>query len=424
MNRFNIRCSMVLAVVCFLFGLAPLARAAVYSDLYNFAGHSTDGISPRGSLIQVGSLLYGMTTMGGPGVGTVFSFNPSTNAEIMLYSFGTTGNNDGALPNGSLLASGSTLYGMTSSGGSNNAGAIFSFNTSNNTEIPLYSFGSNTNDGGGPAASLILIGSTAYGMTTSGGSGNQGTIFSYNLGTHNESVAYSFQRYSNGEDDGAVPYGSLTESGSTLYGLTSQGGSNGITSGGYGVIFAYNTLTQTEAPIYSFVGGNNDGALPRGSLLQSGSILYGTTSEGGAYGGGTLFDFNTQTGIEDLLYSFGANTNDGTDPRGSLTLVGDALYGTTEDGGGSLNDGTIFGYDLSTDTETVLHSFQGTDGANPTGDLLAVGDTLYGLASNGGTHGDGVIFSVAIPEPATITLLLAGGIGLLAHRPRRRNSPL
>jgi uncharacterized repeat protein (TIGR03803 family) len=148
-------------------------------------------------------------------------------------------------------------------------------------------------------------------------------------------------------------------------------------------------------------------------------MFYGTTSQGGANSDGTIFEYNTLTGMETLVYSFGVNSNDGTDPVGSLILVGDTLYGTTENGGGSLNDGTLFAYDLSTDTESVLHAFQGTDGANPTGDLLAVGDTLYGLASNGGTHGDGVIFSVAVPEPATITLLLAGGIGLLARRPRR-----
>jgi uncharacterized repeat protein (TIGR03803 family) len=107
-----------------------------------------------------------------------------------------------------------------------------------------------------------------------------------------------------------------------------------------------------------------------------------------------------------------------------LILVGDTLYGTTENGGGSLNDGTIFSYDLSTNSESILHSFQGTDGSNPTGDLLAVGDTLYGLASNGGSHGDGVIFSVAIPEPAALTVFFVGSLGMLARRPRNRHSLL
>jgi hypothetical protein len=44
-----------------------MARAAVYANLYNFAGDSTDGINPRGSLIQVGTTLYGMAANGGKG---------------------------------------------------------------------------------------------------------------------------------------------------------------------------------------------------------------------------------------------------------------------------------------------------------------------------------------------------------------------
>jgi len=305
---------------------------------------------------------------------------------------------------------------MTSAGGSNNAGTIFDFNSSNSTEGPLYSFGTNADDGGGPSGSLILVGSTLYGLT-GGGSDDAGVIIAYSTSTLTESVLHSFTR---GPSDGAFPPGSLIQSGTTLYGMTSQGGSGGILAGGgYGTIFAYSILDQTEIPLYSFVGGTTDGARPDGSLLQSGSALYGTTSSGGVNGDGTIFEYNTLTGIESVIYSFGSIANDGTNPRGSLILVGDTLYGTTDDGGGSLNDGTIFGFDLSTDTEAVLHSFQSSDGANPQGDLLAIGNTLYGLAANGGTHGDGVIFSVTVPEPATLTLLAGTGLVLVVRRPRQ-----
>jgi uncharacterized repeat protein (TIGR03803 family) len=412
MNRFNAGFWKVLAVVCFLFGHMPPARAAVYADIYNFAGGSSDGTSPRGSLIQVGSLLYGLTNEGGKGAGTIFSLNPATNQESLLYSFGNLP--DGGAPTGSFIASGSNLYGMTSGGGTLNFGTVFSFNTTNNSETPLYSFlgYSNYNDGANPQGSLIQSGTSLYGLTSEGGSLNGGTIFAIDTVTHAETERYSFMRAPN---DGGFPTGTLIQSGTTFYGLTQAGGKNGI-----GAIFDFNTSTETEGLRYSFSGGTTDGANPYASLLQVGPMLYGTTSQGGTNGDGTIFAYNTQTGIESLLYSFGANANDGTDPRGSLILVGDTLYGTTENGGGSLNDGTIFSYDLSTNSESILHSFQGTDGSNPTGDLLAVGDTLYGLASNGGSHGDGVIFSAAIPEPATATLLFAAGSCLLARRPRRR----
>jgi uncharacterized repeat protein (TIGR03803 family) len=47
----------------------------------------------------------------------------------ILHSFGTGAAKDGAGPHGSLIQSGSTLYGMTTYGGTGNAGTIFSITT-------------------------------------------------------------------------------------------------------------------------------------------------------------------------------------------------------------------------------------------------------------------------------------------------------
>jgi uncharacterized repeat protein (TIGR03803 family) len=402
-------CSMraVVTAVFLWLCLAPSANAGtIYADVYNFSPN-IDGIHPRGSLIQVGSLLYGLTSEG-----SLFSFSPGNNIETTLYTFGTGGSDDGLLPDGSLIASGSVLYGMTSAGGTLNFGTVFSFSTSSNVETPLYSFlGYSTYlDGENPQGSLIQSGMTLYGLTSEGGSEDQGTIFSLNTSTQAETVMHSF---SPGLNDGNGPTGSLVQSGSVLYGLTSAGGANQR-----GAIFAYSTSNSMESLLYSFGATSGDGTTPFGSLLQSATTLYGTTSGGGANGDGTIFAYNLQTGIESVLYSFGSVANDGSDPRGSLILVGDTLYGTTDNGGGSLNDGTIFSFDLENDSYSMLHAFDRTDGANPTGDLLAVGNTLYGLASNGGTHGAGVIFSVNVPEPASATLLAAIALVLLTRRRR------
>jgi len=76
MNRSHIRLLSVLGVFSTLFALASAASAATYADLYNFAGvPQDDGKNPDGSLIQVGSSLYGVAK-GGNGVGVIFSFNP------------------------------------------------------------------------------------------------------------------------------------------------------------------------------------------------------------------------------------------------------------------------------------------------------------------------------------------------------------
>jgi len=59
---------------------------------------------------------------------------------------------------------------------------------------------------------------------------------------------------------------------------------------GDGTIFSIQTDGSDYKDLYNFSGP--DGELPEGSLILSGSTLYGTTSGGGAYGDGTVFALN------------------------------------------------------------------------------------------------------------------------------------
>src|SRR5258706_166095 len=43
---------------------------------------------------------------------------------------------------------------------------------------------------------------------------------------------------------------------------------------------------------------------------------------------------------------------------------------------------------------TNLHSFNGSDGADPGGELILSGKTLYGIALSGGSSGNGTVFAV------------------------------
>ena len=121
----------ILIVVGITVGLAASAWGQTFSVLYNFAGGTADGASPYGSLTAVGSTLFGMTSAGGTGdYGTIFSFNTVNNAESVVHDFGDS-LTDGVDPQGSLLqssTSNSTLYGMTLGGG-DGSGVIFSFDT-------------------------------------------------------------------------------------------------------------------------------------------------------------------------------------------------------------------------------------------------------------------------------------------------------
>ena len=90
----------------------------------------------------------------------------------------------------------------------------------------------------------------------------------------------------NGED-GAEPTAGLLMRQGTAYGLTGAGGASG-----YGVIFELNEKEETV--LYNFCSEPNcvDGRYPSGggSLVSAGVGLYGTSSSGGAYGQGVVFE--------------------------------------------------------------------------------------------------------------------------------------
>jgi len=95
-----------------------------------------------------------------------------------------------------------------------------------------------------------------------------------------------------GGSGGAEPYAGLILSGNTLYGTTEHGGTNG-----YGMVFAVKTDGAGFANLYNFTAAannnksdltNRDGAYPDGSLTLSGNILYGTATQGGTGGYGTV----------------------------------------------------------------------------------------------------------------------------------------
>ena len=310
------------------------AIGSPFAILHSFAGHPNDGASPYGSLTLSGTTLYGMNNTGGAnGLGAIFKFDTTTDLETVLHSF-AGGANDGQYPLESLTLSGTTLYGMTQAGGSNGFGTIFKFDTKTNGLTVLHSFAGGTNDGAGPQGSLTLSGTTLYGMTREGGAGDGGTIFKFDTKTNGLTVLHSF---AGGTNDGQYPPGSLTLSGTTLYGMTYYGG-----AGDLGTIFKFDTKKNVETVLHSFAGGTNDGAYPYGSLTLSGTTLYGMTFEGGAGGKGTIFKLDTKTNVVTVLHSFAGGANDGASPYGSLTLSGTTLYGMTEAGGADGGFGTIF----------------------------------------------------------------------------------
>lgn len=136
--------------------------------------------------------------------------------------------------------------------------------------------------------------------------------------------------------DGGQPNGPLLQaSDGNFYGTTRAGGTNKCRTfeNFCGTVFRI-TPSGDEAVLYSFGANPSDGQSPNGPLLQaSNGLLYGTTSNGGLYGRGTVYQIGLD-GVYKLLYSFGASPSDGSTPAAGLVEGRDGyLYGTTASGG-------------------------------------------------------------------------------------------
>ena len=243
-------------------------------------------------------------------------------------------------------------------------------------------------DGANPLNGLMMgAAGYMYGTTSAGGAHNNGTVFRI-APTGILQTIYAFE----GGADGSAPQSFLIEdSQGRLYGTTSAGGA-------YGGGTVFRITNNTKTILHSF-GSGTDGSTPLGGLVfDHAGNLYGTTSAGGANGNGTVFMLSPSGIIlrETVLYSFGTGA-DGAVPYAGVTLdsSGDVL-GTTS-AGGSGGYGTIFELNKQHSwAETVVYNFQNqNDGGVPYAGLIADGHgNFYGAATEGGSQGGGSIFEL------------------------------
>jgi uncharacterized repeat protein (TIGR03803 family) len=274
--------------------------------------------------------------------------------------------------------------------------------------IQTYSF--NGSGGAAPDGGLIVdAGGNFYGTTGAGGVANAGVVYemSSSNGRVAETVLYSFS----GGTDGANPVGNLVFDGAgNLYGVTANGGAFNM-----GTVFELSpTLPGSawaETVLYSFQGGSSDGAHPvAGVVLDGSGNLYGTTSFGGTVcenGCGTVFELappavQGNPWTESMLHFF--QGSDGALPMAPLIFdQAGNLYSTTYLGG-VFQVGTVFELLPPTEqggmwTETILHSFNNKAGNFPQAGLaLAPNGALCGTATEGGTGRQGLVFALTPPS--------------------------
>jgi uncharacterized repeat protein (TIGR03803 family) len=312
---------------------------------------------------------------------------------------------DGAVPSsGVTLGTDGNYYGAALNGGANGWGTLFRV-TPSGAFTALYSF-TGAADGATPNGLMADGHGDFFGTTANGGANTNGALFEWTAAGAVLPL-YSFSTGATNAGgiltnfDGATPSSALVSGANgNLYGVASAGGLTGN-----GAIFQI-TSGGSFVAAYSFTNGL-DGASPSAALVSADGNFYGTAMAGGAGNSGTIFQF-TPGGNFSVLYAF-TNGLDGGSPQAALVAApSGTLYGVAIQGGSNGN-GTIFAI-TTAGNFTALYSFSAlsssgtnSDGANPS--VLTVGrdGNLYGAAANGGANGSGSLFEIT-PADAFATL--------------------
>lgn len=340
----------------------------IYKKEFDFHG-AINGSTPGSSLVQANDkMLYGITKDGGiDGDGTLFQYDPYLYKYEKKYDFdlATTGSS----PNSSLLkATDGKLYGVTSYGGANDNGVLFQYDPTNGIVTKKIDFEAAVT-GTSPSGELMQASDgKIYGMTNEGGDNDFGVIFQYDPTTITITKKYDFD-----DLNGKNPQGGLIETNGKLYGMTSAGGTGTSpgTSEGLGVLFEYDMTTAAYVKKIDFDGASN-GNLPLGTLIKADDgTLYGFTAKGGInegtgypFGCGVLFQYNPLTNTCTKKIDFNGSVN-GSGPNGSLLIAANGkFYGTTSSGG-RYNMGVIFEFNPTTNELIKKNDFSEETGKLP-----------------------------------------------------------
>jgi len=202
-----------------------------FTLLYSFAGYPSGGANPRYGHLAMDNLgnLYGVTEQGGDyGYGVLYKLSKDGKFTV-LHSF-AGGTSDGCTPYGSLLLDkAGNLYGTTWACGSNNYGTIWKASKKGKETI-LHNLAGGKSDGCDPAAGVARDPKgNLYGVAYMCGANNYGAL--YKLSASGKlTLLHSFD-----SSAGAGPTGEvLRTANGTLFGTASGGGTNN-----FGTVWSY-----------------------------------------------------------------------------------------------------------------------------------------------------------------------------------------
>lgn len=163
--------------------IVKLSTSGVLNNSFSFPCGS-GGSFPIGPLVQAANGNFYSTTQNGGTNGEGTTYQVTTGLAVtVLHSFGSTFG-DGTSPSaGLLLANDGNYYGATAEGGSHGDGILFN-TTTGGTYDDLFSFNNSANlTQMSPLSPPIqYTNGLLYGVTEFGGTANDGTVYSLNMG--------------------------------------------------------------------------------------------------------------------------------------------------------------------------------------------------------------------------------------------------
>ncbi|MGB8965278.1 MAG: choice-of-anchor tandem repeat GloVer-containing protein [Candidatus Cybelea sp.] len=365
---------------------------AQYSVLHAFKDKAF-GYAPQ-AVITANGRLYGLTFFGGyteaqkcgSGCGVLFSMATDGSAYKVLHRF--MGGSDGAGPIW-IFAKGSSLYGVTYEGGGGacktqwftGCGTAFHIGLDGSSYSVLHRFSSPKTNGSFPSGLAAFTGEL-YGTTFAGGKRGYGTVFRMDVLGADFSIVHSFA--ANG--DGASPNPELAVLKGTLFGTTMHGGTLGYDDG---TIFSVSAQSLYKN-VYNAIFG-----MPYAGVVPVHDHLFGTTITGGLpaclQGCGTIYRLAPNGEGFKILRKFNAPP-DAVGPQGNLVVSAGMIYGVSTEGG-AYGEGTVFRVSSTGSNYEIVYSFKGKREVGSLGIIALAGKYLYGTAGGKG----GAIWRLAVP---------------------------
>jgi uncharacterized repeat protein (TIGR03803 family) len=342
--------------------------------------------NPNSLVVDGQGNVFGLTDSGAYGGGSVFEIVKGSSTATTVASF--NGTTTGAFCYGLSIDSHGNLYGVTIEGGAQDAGMVFEIAKGSNSITPLAPFpgyDAFTEPLGAPVADSH---GNLFGTIHSGGIDAVGSVYEV---AHGSATVIEIAEFI-GTNGAFPDSNLLIDGHGNLYGTAVWGGAGNFGTVFEIPTDPTNPLYDNISDLHVFVGTDGwqpigglvmDGQGDLiGTTMMGGPDYNPTTTNDSA---GTVYEFDPSTNAFTLIQAF--QWGNGTPPQGGAapicTLAIDGhgnLFGTTTQGG-SFNDGTVF--ELTSNLTTTSVSLTAGTPAAVTGQLVTFTATVSPPSATG-----------------------------------------